>query len=59
MRRPVAIRGAVNEIALGYAGHSHSANGNTDFEFRGKQIKRRRVILWYVSGNRDESAHRA
>jgi cytochrome P450 len=29
----------------------------TDFEFRGKQIKKGdKVVMWYVSGNRDEEA---
>jgi cytochrome P450 len=29
----------------------------SDFEFRGKQIKKGdKVVMWYVSGNRDEEA---
>ncbi|RRC32494.1 cytochrome P450, partial [Escherichia coli] len=29
----------------------------TDFEFRGRQIKKGdKVVMWYVSGNRDEEA---
>ena len=53
------IRGAVNEILRWVTPVIHIRRTATqDFEFRGKQIKKgERVILWYVSGNRDESAY--
>lgn len=53
------IRGAVNEILRWVTPVIHIRRTATqDFEFRGKQIKKgERVILWYVSGNRDESTY--
>lgn len=53
---PELIPGMVSEIIRWQTPLSHMRRTATrDFEFRGKQLKKGdKVVMWYISGNRDE-----
>ncbi len=55
---PALIPSMVSEIIRWQTPLAHMRRtASRDFEFRGKQIRKGdKVVMWYVSGNRDESA---
>ena len=55
---PALIPGMVSEVIRWQTPLAHMRRTATrDIEFQGKQIKKGdKVVMWYLSGNRDESA---